>query len=108
MSTAWPNDPTGDMVPILEASVEAAKQRHPSGLAKPPADMLTSEERCDGCPAAAAYRYKRKERSSVLQFCLHHHNKNFSPMVAQGWAVIGGNPVILAALGQEALDHGQL
>ena len=107
-ANAWPTDPDGDMTPILEASIEQAKQRHPSGADKAPGVVLTQDDRCDQCNAAAAYRVTRTlfdavnthESAPVLDFCLHHWRKNFPPMVAQGWAVTGGNPALLQELGQ--------
>jgi hypothetical protein len=118
MSTAaWPEDPDGDMAPILEASVEAAKARHPSGRALYdeafPGNgvMLTADDRCDRCNAAAAYRVAKFAAGRPLQLdldlCLHHWKKNFPSMVSKGWLTIGGNPNLLAELNQGALDYGQ-
>jgi hypothetical protein len=84
--TDWPEDPYGDMVPILKASIEAAKARHPSGKTKEPdmvsewvagqtvgesepvtdeapvyANILTAADRCDHCGAAAVYRVMRAD-----------------------------------------------
>jgi hypothetical protein len=104
-SNAWPNNPTGDMVPILEASVEAAKERHPSGKgeAMPSyrsdgfADVLTAVDRCDeGCSAAALYRLQLREMT--LEFCHHHHAKHFPGMEPWGWKVTGMNASLHAEL----------
>lgn len=97
---AWhpSNNPEGDMVPVLEASVEAAKQRHPSGkdvvtVTPPPAEAtvlatLNAADRCDtGCGAAALYRVSAGLH--VLDYCHHHHNKLFPNM--PGWSVVGKN-----------------
>jgi hypothetical protein len=110
----YPLDPTGDMVPILEASIEAVKARHPSGvdMQEPSAQVkLTVHDRCDQCGAAAVYRVAKartwvegqtlaagEDLLKTLDFCLHHWRKNFPPMMPQGWAVIGGNPELLAAM----------
>jgi hypothetical protein len=112
----WPADPDGDMVPILERSVEAAKQRHPSAQSAPPlgpvvigqAVMLDKLDRCDHCGSEAVYRVAKSLDTDPmsLDFCLHHWRKNFPPMVSQGWATVGGNPSLLAEMGQEALDYG--
>lgn len=95
----WPIDPDGDMVPVLEASVEAAKMRHPSASPNPPGVMLVATDRCDNCSAAAAYRVSRISADDphdvpamVLDFCAHHWKKHFPKMVDQGWVVVGGNP----------------
>ena len=101
----YPTDPYGDMVPILEASIEAAKSRHPSGKAIPmeateeltepsPLIVLTPADRCDNeCPAGAAYRLALREMR--LEFCGHHHRKHFPEMEKWGWVVIGTNPDIV-------------
>ncbi len=95
----YPADPTGDMAPILQASVEAAKMRHPSGkettMTSP---TLTAADRCDvkECPAAAAYRV-RKLLAGDLDFCAHHWRKNFPGMVDKGWVTVGGNPDVFGA-----------
>lgn len=94
--TLWPADPDGDMTPILEASVEAAKTRHPSGVGKPGAVQLTAADRCDNnCGAGAAYRVAHKLKPMILDFCGHHFRKHFPAMVDQEWAVVGGNPDLL-------------
>lgn len=89
-----PTDPDGDMVPILRASVEEAKMRHPSGSEKSQGVLLVATDRCDACPAAAAYRVMHRSPPDwrVLDFCVHHWKKNFPRMVDQGWVVVGGNP----------------
>src|SRR5688572_9210476 len=102
----WPADPQGDMAPILEASVEAAKKRHPSGNASSPGVILTAVDRCDGCGAGAVYRVTNRKvidhlgvlgKTYTLDFCGHHWRKNFPGMVDQGWVVIGGNPDLLTS-----------
>ena len=112
----WPADPNGDMTPILEASIDeayqAARERHPSGKEKSPVGVLLSNgDRCDRCGAVAAYRVARRVEGpligtvdQILDYCLHHWRKHFGPMVDQGWAVIGGNPDLLEALGQGGAD----
>ncbi|MFF8831285.1 hypothetical protein [Streptomyces sp. NPDC015131] len=101
--TPWPQDPNGDMTPILEASLEDAKQRHPSGKAvidmtiDPP--TLTAADRCDSrCPAAAAYRMWKPTPAghSEIDLCAHHWRENAAALVAQGFVVVcGGDPVEL-------------
>ncbi len=98
MTAPWPNDPNGSLVPVLEASVEAAKQRHPSASGDKPGALLTIADRCDKCGAAAVY-VVWKEAVGDLLFCMHHWRKNFPSMVDQGWAVSGGNPDLLAEIG---------
>ena len=98
-SDAYPNNPNGDLVPILEASVEAAKERHPSGkddtfTAAQPAlglpDVITHADRCDNdCSAAALYRLQLREMT--LEFCHHHYGKHFPEMRTSGWTVTGKN-----------------
>lgn len=96
----WPSNPTGDMVPILEASVavEAAKVRHPSSV------TLTAADRCDACGAQAAYRVVRPDPARLmagvpdnptLDFCNHHWRKLFPAMLDEGWVVVGGNPEVI-------------
>jgi hypothetical protein len=103
MST-WPADPQGDMVPILEASVEAAKKRHPSGNSSVQGVILTAVDRCDGCGAGAVYRVSHvrwdgdlASEFKTLDFCGHHWRKNFPTMVDKGWVVNGTNPDLLGA-----------
>lgn len=123
MST-WPEDLNGSMEPILKQSIEVAEimkevrsamDRHSSSQPAPAeqGQMLTAADRCDNCGAAAVYRLGLGPRDGnhqlvgVLDLCSHHHHKNFPSMFAQGWAVIGGNPDLLADLGEEAMQHGQ-
>jgi hypothetical protein len=102
--TAWPADPRGDMEPILRASVEAAKMRHPSGDG-PTGATLTTADRCDSCGASAGYRVAKRVpgcqeavvANSLLDFCVHHWRKHFPAMVDRGWVVIGGNPDVIGA-----------
>jgi hypothetical protein len=97
MTGTWPADPDGDMTHILTASVEVAMARHPSSQPAPSGGFtLTAADRCDTCPAAAAYRV-RKERST-LDFCAHHWRRHFPAMADQGWTVIGGNPTQVGKL----------
>lgn len=104
---AWPDDPNGSMLPILEASIEAAKARHPSAqsppVAPPDAIVLTAADRCDAaCSAAALYRTAKGNR--YLDFCRHHLFRYFPKMSnEQGWKVVGSNPELFAELeGQRA------
>lgn len=118
--TYWPEDPYGDMAPLLRASVEAAKARHPSGKMqgatvavepiideafpqyRTPGDaVLTKADRCDNCIGEAVYRVQSSATATVLDFCLHHWRKHFPAMSAQGWGVIGANPELAAAIGGE-------
>lgn len=91
MSAPWPADPRGDMVPILEASVEAAKQRHPSGSSSAQGVTLNATDRCDGCGAGAVYRVSRNG-GALFDFCGHHWRKHFPKMVDEGWVIAGVNP----------------
>lgn len=114
----WPQDPDGDMTPILEASMEAyeaARERHPSGAEVPPVpvdvvdtvrEALTSADRCDNdCSAGALYRVKLREM--VLDFCHHHHHKHFPTMEPWGWKVVGENEGLLEELyGRNRLKGG--
>jgi hypothetical protein len=109
-SGVWPEDPYGDMAPILEASVEAAKERHPSGkeigtgaheaieeeIHGAP-DVLSQADRCDNdCTAEALYRLQL--RDMTLEFCHHHHAKHFPAMSPWGWKVVGRNASLHAEL----------
>lgn len=97
-SNVWPNDPNGSLVPVLEASVEAAKQRHPSGKApgEPATDTLTAADRCDGCGAGALYRLARGMKR--LLFCHHHYGKHLPKLAEDGWGVDGVNTDLMEAL----------
>ena len=115
--THWPYDPEGDLTPILKASIEAAKLRHPSGKTKEPSmvtepsewvadqvnggeNVLTAADRCDACGASAVYRMaKEVDSPSALDYCLHHWRKYVPQM--SGWVVIGANVVLAAAIGGE-------
>lgn len=94
---AWPDDPDGSLVPVLEASIEAAKKRHPSGKGESVETVVPTFDPCDRCGHAAAYRVGKFDENDrpldmALNFCGHHFRKIFPPMADQGWAVIGGNP----------------
>jgi hypothetical protein len=88
------------MVPALEAAVEAAKQRHPSGKstgAIPPplapedvADSLTAADRCDRCSAGALYQLQHREKQQLELVLCHHHGQRFAPLMGD-WTVIGQN-----------------
>lgn len=87
---------------MRQASVEAAKQRHPSGSSSAKGVILTAVDRCDGCGAGAVYRVMKRitgmeavVANSALDFCGHHWRKNFPKMVDSGWVVVGGNPDLL-------------
>ena len=98
-ATPWPADPRGDMVPILEASVEEAKKRHPSGSRRSNTDNLNAADRCDGCGAAAVYRVEKDREPhlpvAALEFCGHHWRKNFPGMAGDGWLVVAVNPALV-------------
>lgn len=106
MAGNWPEDPNGDMVPILEASVEAAKERHPSGvvttdvaLPEVPAeslpDTLTAADRCDtGCGGAALFMVSAGLHP--LAYC-HHHAASLLPGMP-GWKKIGQNSSLMEEL----------
>lgn len=101
---AWPTDPNGSLVPILEASVEEAKKRHPSS--KPPIDAITSPgsvvltgaDRCDQCTSTALYRVRLRSKLLELDWCRHHFFKYFPEQSLSGWAVVGANPELFAEL----------
>lgn len=102
---AWPNDPNGSLVPILEASVEAAKERHPSNSGDTPGVVLTGADRCDGCSQQALYRVVKQSvglpllsETHTIDFCRHHHGKHFPEMEKTGWTVVGTNPTLHAEL----------
>ena len=127
-SGVWPEDPYGDMTPILEASVEAARERHPSGKdvgttaheaiegaikadgeALP--DALTAADRCDaGCGAGALYRVEKEFviqpegyaqpfiNVSAFEFCHHHHNRYFPKLEELGYRLVGQNATLKAEL----------
>jgi hypothetical protein len=98
---AWPNDPNGSLIPILEASVEEAKKRHPSASGDGPGEVLTAADRCDaGCGAGALFRMRRALNGvvRVLDFC-HHHKRKLGPnLEAGGWTISGQNPTLMAEL----------
>lgn len=103
MSSGWPQDPDGDMVPVLEQSIEAAKARHPSGAELPPAPsiVLNALDRCDSCGGPAVYRVGFRMDTPELQqptldFCGHHWRKSFPAMVDVGWQVTGTNPELVS------------
>ena len=114
MSTqpTWPEDPDGDMTPILDASIEAAKGRHPSGkdigtgaheaiereaAEEAPLLVLTGADRCDGCGVGAAYKVARA-RNGVdreLSFCGHDYRQNSLALTRDGWSVVAINPELI-------------
>ncbi|MGW2207161.1 DUF7455 domain-containing protein [Streptomyces sp. NPDC001774] len=87
------SNPDGDLTPVLQASIDAAKLRHPSGKAN--AIMLSVQDRCDRCGAGAAYRICKAPgggRRLTLDLCGHDWRRNAADMYAEGWVVIAGNP----------------
>lgn len=89
---------------MKEAEMEAAKQRHPSGLHVEPvvptdAAVLTAADRCDAaCSAGAVYRMRQGKTNRELLFCGHHWRRHAPAMVDQGWKVDATNPDLLAEL----------
>lgn len=76
-----PDNPYGDMAPILTRSIAAEKIRE-----LPP---LTLADRCDSCGAQALYRWhKPGDIVNVMEFCHHHSNANKPHLDARGWAII--------------------
>lgn len=98
MST-WPQDPEGDLAPMLEASIALLEAE--KAVETMPTALLTAADRCDHCGAGAAYLVW-KEAVGDLLFCVHHWRKHFPSMADQGWAVSGSNPDLLAAMGAES------
>lgn len=101
MVNPWPNDPQGSMTPILEASVEAAKLRHPSGKDIPAEepevpDTLTALDRCDRCSAGALYLLRHRTKELELALC-HHHGRRLAP-VMDDWTVTGQNESLMRKL----------
>ncbi|WP_406530719.1 hypothetical protein [Streptomyces sp. I8-5] len=90
----WPQDPDGDMTPILEQSIEAAKERHPSGTAIPVGLYLTAHDRCDNCSAAAQFRVHRIG-GLELDFCGHHWQKHHVALYSGGWFVVAGTKLAM-------------
>lgn len=95
-SNTWPQNPAGDMSPILQASIDAetarrqeAIARHPSGKGTP-MPTLTAHDRCDGCGAAALYRLAdiSGPESKTLDFCGHHHRQHSPTLLKKGWTVL--------------------
>lgn len=104
--SSWPSDPDGDMTPVLEQSIEAAKQRHPSGVEIVGVTNLVLNllDRCDSCGAAAVYRVGAQMATPelhqpTLDFCGHHWRKNFPKMALTGWLVTGTNPALVGETG---------
>lgn len=94
------------MTPILQASIDAAKARHPSGKAMAMTAPLTAADRCDRCSAAAAYRIQKTlypdalldptvmdvpTPTLTLDFCGHHWRHVAADMYAEGWKVTAAN-----------------
>ncbi|MGW6260338.1 DUF7455 domain-containing protein [Streptomyces sp. NPDC055085] len=78
-----PGNPTGTLVPLLQASVEAERVKR-----IPP---LTTADRCDaGCGAAALYRWWRAG-NGVLDFCGHHSARHADRLDAGDWTIIEGS-----------------
>lgn len=122
-ANAWPNDPNGSLVPVLEASIDAAKQRHPSASGDGPGVVLTAADRCDaGCGGGALYRVEKDNwihpegyaqpyiNVSAFEFCHHHHHKFFPKLEEQGYRIAGQNPTLVAELYSsnrlKGEDHG--
>lgn len=82
----WPQDPNGDLAPILQASLDECRRRHPSGKAVGSVKTeLTAADRCDRCGAAAGFRLRKQDLH--LDFCVHHYRKNTEAMKKDGWEV---------------------
>lgn len=91
-------NPDGDLTPVLERSIAAAKRRHPSGRVAATPMALTAADRCDACPAAAQYRVTRVPESleqieagtptAVLDFCGHHFATNALSLSETGWLAV--------------------
>jgi hypothetical protein len=100
-SNLGPDNPDGDMAPVLAASVAEAIARHPSGKGIGMA-TLTAADRCDACGAAAAYRVGTDREQvgteivyrKVLDYCLHHWRKHYPKMSEQGWGIVSARPDI--------------
>lgn len=90
------NNPDGDMVPILEASVEEAKQRHPSATPEAP-DNLTAADRCDRCSAGALYRLGHRVKTALELVLCHHHGKALAPVMSD-WTIVGVNLGLMTEL----------
>jgi hypothetical protein len=76
--TYWPEDPYGDMAPILEASIAT--------LEKPVTVTLTPADRCDNCSARANHRLTKGELT--LDLCTHHWRKHGEAMVEKDWNLL--------------------
>ncbi|PRH79342.1 hypothetical protein C6N75_09665 [Streptomyces solincola] len=59
------------------------------------AGTLTAADRCDRCPAAAAYRVQKDDAPLALDFCGHHFRSNAADLYAEGWTVTLGNPDVV-------------
>lgn len=96
--TNWPEDPYGDMEPILRASIQEVRERHPSEKADRlmiseiavPYPELTLMDRCDSCNAAAAYRVALMGSTLTLDMCGHHFQKHIRALIDKGWMVTHG------------------
>jgi hypothetical protein len=100
----WPQDPDGDMTPILAASIDmldelrrASMERHPAGKGfdMPSTPTLTAHDRCDGCGAQAYYKVAHEKNDDLqsLLFCGHHFRKSIKNLTADGWIVVDGAAV---------------
>lgn len=97
----WPQDPEGDMAPILELSLDLidavraeSRERHPSSQ---PPSTLTAHDRCDRCGAQALFRVAHEEKAiESLLFCGHDFRANAKALTADGWIVVDGTPVEIA------------
>ncbi|OII61145.1 hypothetical protein BJP40_06360 [Streptomyces sp. CC53] len=99
-SAPWsPQNPDGDLVPLLAEAVEEARRRHPAGKGAATMEKLTAADRCDQCGVTATYRVRRwtdmghgVRETRTLDYCAHHWRQNFPAMTDQGWIVVAGNP----------------
>lgn len=85
------------------SELEAARERHPSGLTVEPVavggTILTAVDRCDAeCSAAAVYRLREAKGNRVLDFCAHHNHKHSLKLAEQGWKLDGTNPSLIEEL----------
>jgi hypothetical protein len=74
---SWPEDPDGDLTPILEASI---------ALMEKAMTTLTAHDRCDRCSARAYHRLQKGELT--LDLCSHHWRKHGKAMVEKDWELL--------------------